>query len=192
VLHRYPARRMEAEAIRDGIPSASGRLDRRVHGLSVAPYRDKENADRRLFPGPLDGHGRRSLYLKPALMEPPQFLAVFNLPGGKVTQGRRDVTNVPAQALALLNDPFVIQQAELWAARLVARGDSSIAGRIEHMFMVGLGRPPDRHERDRFVRAAHEFAALHAMANDDIASGRAVWKEMAQAMFNLKEFVYIP
>ena len=58
-------------------------------------------------------------------MESPKFLGAFNLPGGKVTQGRRDVTNVPAQALALLNDPFVLQQADVWAGRLTARADAS-------------------------------------------------------------------
>ena len=120
-----PARRMEAEAIRDAILAASGRLDRTLYGMSIQPYREKDNADRRLFPGPLDGDGRRSIYIKNNLMEPPKFLGAFNSPGGKVTQGRRDVTNVPAQALALLNDPFVLQQAGVWAQHLLAQ-----AGRL--------------------------------------------------------------
>src|SRR5262249_40233806 len=118
LLHRYPARRMEAEAIRDSILSASGRLDPAPYRPRRQPSRDRAVPDRRLFPGPLDGRGRRSLYIKPTLMEGPSFLTAFNFPGGKVAQGRRDVTNVPAQALALLNDPFVLQQAEVWAGRL--------------------------------------------------------------------------
>src|SRR5262249_17314213 len=112
LLHHYPARRLEAEAIRDSILAASDRLDRTCYGPSVLSYREKANADRRLFPGPLDGRGRRSIYIQNTLMEAPRFLGVFDFPGGKVTQGRRDVTNVPAQALALLNDPFVLQQAD--------------------------------------------------------------------------------
>ena len=48
-------------------------------------------------------------------MEGPKFLEAFNFPGGKVTQGRRHTTNVPAQALALMNDPFVVDQAGRWA-----------------------------------------------------------------------------
>lgn len=114
LLAHFAARRMEAEAIRDSILTASGRLNRSLYGMSVPPYREKENADRRLFPGPLDGDGRRGVYIKNTLMEAPKFLGAFNFPGGKVTQGRRDVTNVPAQALALLNDPFVIDQADVW------------------------------------------------------------------------------
>jgi hypothetical protein len=102
LLQHYPARRMDAELVRDAILTASGRLDGKLFGMSVQPFREKEYADRRLFPGPLDGEGRRSVYIKNNLMEAPKFLGAFNFPGGKVTQGRRDVTNVPAQALALL------------------------------------------------------------------------------------------
>src|SRR5207247_1656824 len=91
LLARYPARRMEAEAIRDSLLAVSGRLDRTLYGMSIPAYRDKEYADRRLFKGPLDGHGRRSIYIKVTLMEAPQFLEVFNFPGSKVCQGRRDV-----------------------------------------------------------------------------------------------------
>jgi hypothetical protein len=191
LLHHYPARRMEAEAIRDAILAASGRLDRTLYGPSVQPYRDKENADRRLFPGPLDGRGRRSLYIKPTLMEGPSFLKVFNFPAGKVCQGRRDVTNVPAQALALLNDPLVLQQADVWAGRLVARPDASVAARVEHMFAVALGRAPDVEERERFEKAVGELARLHGVPAERVLRSLAVWKDVAQAMFELQEFIYI-
>jgi hypothetical protein len=192
LLGHYPARRLEAEAIRDAILAASGRFDRRLFGPSVQPYREQENADRRLFPGPLDGDGRRSVYVKNNLMEGPKFLGAFDFPGGKVTQGRRDVTNVPAQALALLNDPFVVQQADLWAGRLLRRSDATVAGRIEHVFRVGLGRPPTEEERQRFERAVAELAALEGVPAEDVLRSRAVWKDVAHAVFNLKEFIYIP
>ena len=152
LLYHYPARRMEAEAIRDAILTASGRLDRTRFGLSIQPYRDKANTDRRLFPGPLDGKGRRSVYIKANLMEGPKFLSAFNFPGGKVAQGRRDVTNVPAQALALMNDPFVLQQADVWAAKLVARPDASPQARLEHMFQVALARARKKTRRRDWFR----------------------------------------
>ncbi len=192
LLQHYPARRMEAEAIRDALLATSGRLDRTLYGMSVQPYREKANADRRLFPGPLDGNGRRSVYIKNNLMEAPQFLGAFNLPGGKVAQGRRDVTNVPAQALALLNDPFVHQQADFWAGRLIARPDASVAARIDAMFLTALGRVPTADERQRFAQAASQFATLHEVPADGILKSQAVWKDLAHAMFNLKEFICIP
>ena len=192
LLRHYPARRLEAEAVRDSILAASGRLDRTLFGLSVQPYREKEYADRRLFPGPLDGNGRRSIYIKNNLMEAPKFLGAFNLPGGKVAQGRRDVTNVPAQALALLNDPFVLQQAEVWGASLAKRSDESIPARIDAMFQIALNRPPTSDERDRFEQAIRQLADLHQVAGADVLTSQAVWKDVAHALFNVNEFIYIP
>lgn len=191
LLHHYPARRLEAEAIRDSILAVSGRLDPALYGPSIHPFRDKPNADRRLFPGPLDGAGRRSIYLKVNLMEAHPFLAAFNSPGGKVTQGRRDTSNVPAQALALLNDPFVLQQAEFWAQRLTTRTDATAGDRIDHLFDVALNRPPTAAERQRFERALAELAQVHGVSPGQVLASREVWADMAQAMFNLKEFIYV-
>jgi hypothetical protein len=192
LLHHYPARRMEAEAIRDSILAASGRLDPALYGPSIQPYRDKPNPDRRLFPGPLDGGGRRSVYIKANLMEGPGFLSVFNFPGGKVAQGRRDMTNVPAQALALLNDPFVVQQAGFWADRLVSGSAPSVSVRLEPMFQAALGRLPTAQERERFEQAAADWAVLHRVPADRMMQSREVWKDVAHTLFNLQEFLYIP
>jgi hypothetical protein len=190
-LHHYPARRLEAEAIRDAILFASGRLDRAMFGVSIQPYREKANEDRRLFPGPLDGDGRRSIYIKVNLMEGARFLSAFDLPGGKVTQGRRDVTNVPAQALALLNDPFVLQQAEWWADRLIERPDRTVEQRLAHMFAKALSRRPSKEELARFEAFIREVATLHP-ANVDVLRNAGVWKDVAHALFNVKEFIYVP
>lgn len=191
-LQHYPARRMEAEAIRDSILGVSGRLDRRLFGPSVQPFRDKDYADRRLFGGPLDGDGRRSLYIKNNLMERPKFLEAFNFPGGKVTQGRRDATNVPAQALALLNDPFVLQQADVWGTRLVARVRDSVSTRVESMFQTALGRLPTPEEHDRFEQTVLELAHLHHVPATEVLTSHLVWRDLGHAFFNLKEFIYIP
>jgi hypothetical protein len=192
LLSHYPARRLEAESIRDAMLAVSGRLDPTVFGMSVQPFRQQDNADRRLFAGPLDGNGRRSLYIKNNLMESPQFLGEFNVPGGKVTQGRRDVTNVPAQALAMLNDPFVVEQAHVWAGRLTGRGDSTVADRVRAMFQTALGRPPSEAEQKRFDQAARQLAALHQVGEADLLTSEAIWADMAHVMFNLAEFVYVP
>jgi hypothetical protein len=192
LLQHYPARRLEAEAIRDSILAVSGRLDPSLHGPSIQSYREKANADRRLFPGPLDGNGRRSIYIKNNLMEGPKFLCAFNFPGGKVATGRRDVTNVPAQALALLNDPFVLQQAGVWAERLIARADASIEARIEHLFQVGLGRLAQVHERRRFEQAVANFAQLYNVPAGGVLKSQTVWRDVAHTLFNMKEFSYVP
>jgi hypothetical protein len=183
---------MEAEAVRDAMLAASGRLNPVMYGASVQPFREQEYADRRLFAGPLDGHGRRSVYIKNNLMEGPKFLAAFNFPGGKVTQGRRDVTNVPAQALTLLNDPLVLLLADAWAARLVARADASIASRTGAMFEAALSRPPTAGELARFDGMVLRLCDLHQVAQADALQSQAVWKDVAHALFNASEFIYIP
>jgi hypothetical protein len=192
LLWHYPARRMEAEAIRDCILASSGRLDPTLFGPSVQPFRETENADRRLFPGPQDGNGRRSLYIKNNLMESPRFLSAFNIPGGKVTTGRRDSTNVPAQALALLNDPFVLQQAEVWATSLVRRANDSVESRIDSLFQTALGRGPSSEERQRFASVIRQLAELNQVPQADLLTNLPLWKDVAHAIFNLKEFIFIP
>lgn len=192
LLQHYPARRMEAEAVRDSILSASGRLDATLYGQSIQPFREKEYADRRLFPGPLDGNGRRSIYIKNNLMEAPKFLGAFNFPGGKVTQGRRDVTNVPAQALALLNDPFVLQQAEVWSQKLLLNSTDSIPTRIDFMFRSAIGRSPTDDEQLRFQSSIGQLAEIYQVPSDKIMVNGAIWKDVAHALFNISEMIYIP
>jgi hypothetical protein len=192
LLTRYPARRMEAEAIRDALLATSGRLDHTLYGPSIAAFRDKEYADRRLFRGPLDGAGRRSIYIKVTLMEPPKFLEVFNFPGSKVTQGRRDVTNTPAQALAMLNDPFLLQQADAWAKRLIDREGDTVPARVTAMLQTALGRSPSAAETDRFTRFVAQAAEAHGVGANEVLASPAVWREVSHAVFNLQEFITTP
>ena len=191
LLQHYPLRRLPAEAIRDSILSAAGSLSDKMYGPGVQPYREEPQDYRRLFSGPLDGYGRRSIYTKITRMEGPKFLEVFDYPSTMTTRGSRDVTNVPAQALALLNDPFVVAEADAWAGRLIATPASSVDARVELMFRRALGRPPDEAERERFRGLAAELASLHQVGRDQALESRQVWKDMAHAVFNLKELIYI-
>ena len=59
-----PSGAWDAESIRDTLLAVSGRLDRSLFGEPLNPYRKMEDATKRLFSGPLDGDGRRSIYLK--------------------------------------------------------------------------------------------------------------------------------
>jgi hypothetical protein len=184
---------LEAEALRDAILAVSGRLDRRIGDAPIEPYRTATDAQKRLQQGPLDGLGRRSLYLEMTLMEPPRFLALFNQPLPKQTVGRRDVTNVPDQSLALLNDPFVIDQAKFWSGRLLRDGESQAAARIERMVIEALGRPPRDDEVARLARLVERSAALRGSAKrDELLAAPLVWQDAAHAIFNLKEFLYVP
>ncbi len=199
--HHYPMRRLEAEAIRDSLLAISGRLDRTLMGPPIEPYRTAEDASKRLFKGPLDGQGRRSIYLEMTLMEPPRFLALFNQPIPKQTVGRRDVSNVPDQALAMLNDPFVVAMAEHWSRRLIADGASSAETRAQRMLEEALARPARPAEiagvvelvrRSVELRSSKSTGAEPGGAQGDLLSCQSAWQDAAHAIFNLKEFVYVP
>ena len=189
LLSRYPVRRLEAESIRDTILAVSGRLDRTLYGPSIHPYREQPKDYRKLHQGPLDGNGRRSIYLKVTRHEGARFLEIFDFPNPMMARGTRDVTNVPPQALALMNDPFVVDQAGVWADRLLAR-TASVEARIEAMFRASLGRLPDAAEAERFRKLAKELANQHKVEEDKVLENRDVWKDVAHAIFNLKEFLY--
>jgi hypothetical protein len=190
LLHHHPLRRLEAEAIRDAMLVVSGCLDPTLFGPPIDPMRANEDAQKRLFSGPLDGDGRRSIYTKITIMEPPRLLALFNQPEPKIPTGQRDVTNTPAQSLALLNDPFVEQQAEHWAKRMIEFGHRTPEDRISNMFESALGRSATGVELARWSVMVDDLAALHKVPPETLMGSVSVWKDIAHAVYNLKEFIY--
>jgi len=182
--HHYPTRRLEAEALRDSLLAVSGKLDPKLYGRPIFPPRVAEDPSKRLFAGPLDGHGRRSIYLQMSIMEPPKFLVGFNLPDLRLPTGKRDTTNVPAQALMLLNDPFVQAMAEAWSRSLVKARHASAEERVEAMFVAAFGRSATAAERTRWSAAAREWATA------DVLTDATAWARVGHAMFNAKEFLH--
>jgi hypothetical protein len=176
-------RRLEAEAIRDAMLTVSGRLDRTAGGPGVLPHLTEHQVGRgRPASGPLDGNGRRSLYLAVRRnFLNPMFVA-FDYPTPFTAIGKRTVSNVPAQALVMLNNPFVVQQAELWARRVVA-APGTPDERVGRMYAAAFGRAPTAAERATAT-------AFVADAARDGGEPRA-WADLAHALFNAKEFIFI-
>ncbi|MBL9171291.1 MAG: DUF1553 domain-containing protein [Verrucomicrobiales bacterium] len=189
--HHRPALRLEAEAIRDNLLAVAGSLDPRLYGPPIDPYRTAQDPAKRLFSGPLDGLGRRSLYTKMTLMEPPRFLALFNQPIPKLTAGRRDTTQVPDQALALLNDPFVQTMARQWGARISREAQSDTRLQVQALLFKALGRPAHPEEADRLLRLAERSAELRGVNPSDLPSSQPVWQDVVHALFNLTEFIHV-
>jgi hypothetical protein len=180
LLSFYPTRRLEAEAIRDALLAVSGRLDPQLYGRPILPFRTAQDGAKRLFTGPLDGNGRRSIYLQMSIMDPPKFLTGFNLPDLKLPTGRRDATNVPSQALMLLNDPFVSAMAKHWAQQLGQKQQVNTDERIGGMFSRAFSRPPNKAEQQRWATALQDLGGDKPVA----------WEQLAHAFFNAKEFIY--
>lgn len=187
LLHHYPIRRLEAEAVRDALLAVSLRLDEKLYGRPINPPRSAQDPAKRLFQGPLDGEGRRSLYLQMSIMEPPKFLVTFNLPDLKIPTGRRDITNVPAQALALMNDPLPGSLAKHWAKSLLKSPAGSVDARVTAMFVQALGREPSSEESGRWANALKDFVEN---PKGNIMEDEAAWSRLCHAMFNTKEFIH--
>ena len=117
-------RRLDAESIRDQLLMTSGNLNSDMFGPPV--------------PGTAS---RRSVYVSIIRNRLDPFLATFDAPVPFGTRGRRDVTNVPAQALMMLNDPFVIAAAERIAEQVTQRSRlTSDSQRIQEIWRLSLGR----------------------------------------------------
>lgn len=184
--HRRDVRRLEAESIRDAILAVSTRADTTMYGPGVMPHLTEFMAGRGRpgKSGPLDGNGRRSIYQAVRRnFLPPMFLA-FDYPTPFTTIGRRGVSNVPAQALAMMNNPFVLGQARHWADALLADGSASGADRVRTMYLTALSRLP----ADAELAAAIEFVDATAAESDQ----EQAWTELAHVLFNVKEFIFIP
>jgi len=139
-LSHMPVRRLDADAIRDSILAASGQIDVRMYGPGTNVYYTTKTEGGGPQ-GPLDGDRRRSVYLRIRRNAHNPFLEAFDAPKPTTTRGRRDVTNVPAQSLTMLNDPFVIDQAAKWSMQLVAEKREA-SQRVRDMYERAFGREP--------------------------------------------------
>jgi hypothetical protein len=184
-LHRARVRRLDAEAIRDSLLAVSGLLERTLGGPSV-PVHLTEFQDGRGRPtsGPLDGNGRRSLYLAIRRNFASPLLAAFDQPVPFSTVGRRTVSNVPAQSLILMNDPFVHEQATVWGKR-IARRPGTMADRVRRMYLEAFSRAATDDE----VRVCTAFLA--AKAGERGTPDVAAWAALGHALFNAKEFLFL-
>ncbi|MFN7922907.1 MAG: PSD1 and planctomycete cytochrome C domain-containing protein [Bryobacteraceae bacterium] len=192
LFHSMPPRRLEAEALRDSILAVAGQLDLTMGGPSVDVYyahdTGKTKGDKPK--GPLDGNGRRSVYLEIRRNVTNPFLDVFDFPKPSSTRGQRDVTTVPAQSLAMMNSPFVIDQAEKWARSALEDGATAPAQRAGAMFQRALGRAPSPRELDRSLTFLADLATEHG-ATPALMTDFRVWRDFAQSIFNLEEFLYV-
>ncbi len=194
LLHRRSIRRLEAEPIRDAILALSGRLDRTMGGPSVPVHLTDamQGRGRPGSSGPLDGAGRRSVYLAIRRNFLAPMMLAFDAPIPFSTMGRRNVSNVPAQALILMNDPFIAEESRIWAHRVRAEPGRSTEDRVRGLYLAAFSRDaaPDEIQRaSEFLRSQAESLGLPA---DAWASDDRAWADLAHMLINSKEFVFLP
>jgi hypothetical protein len=188
LLQHMPVRRLGAEAVRDHILASSGSLDRSTYGPSVRAYVKNLPNSRAKPPtnGPLDGGNRRSVYLEMRRNFLPTFLRSFDLPNATEPIGVRHATNVPAQSLALMNDPFVHGQARNWAERL-SSSSLNPQERINQLHLTAFSRPATPAEQSWAKSVLDAMAQAHGTSANDPAP----WTDLCHLIFNRKEFIYL-
>jgi hypothetical protein len=188
-LHHMPVKRLEGEAIRDAVLAVAGTLDPRLYGPSVmphiSPYQDGRGKPES---GPLDGDGRRSVYIQVRRnFLTPLFLA-FDYPLPISAMGRRGVSAVPSQALILMNNEFVTAQAGKWAARVMTeRGNGR--ERVRDMFFGAFGRPPSEDEVSDALEFVERQRAVYAQSN--VRDETRVWADLGHVLLNSTEFIFV-
>jgi hypothetical protein len=207
LLWRMNRRRLEGEALRDAMLSASGLLSLKTGGPGVCPELPAELAGTRGWKASPDvsERNRRSVYVfaKRNLRYP--LFGAFDAPDGNETCARRHVSTNAPQALLLLNGKLTLDVARAFAGRVLREAGEQPAAVATRAYRRALGREPDARElelAESFLREeaalvrrrlqARQAAALSVDAplNADVAFGGAV-VELCHVLLNLNEFAYV-
>jgi hypothetical protein len=177
LLWRFSPRRLEAEAIRDSVLTASGRLDPRMGGPGYYLWEKNTNYVV-VFPpkaelGP-DEFRRMVYQFKPRTQQDPTFGA-FDCPDAALVAPRRNASTTALQALNLFNSRFILQQSEFFAERLKREVGDDPAAQATLGFRLAFGREP----------GATELGAATALIRDHGAPA------FCRAMYNASEFVWV-
>lgn len=185
--HQAP-RRLSAEQLRDAMLAAAGTLQPCTGGpprwpalpdevLAANPafYDDNETKTKGWYPSKPEDLHIRSLYLVQKRSVRVPFMETFDLPDNFISCTRRGVSTVAPQAATLLHNPFSIQCARDFAARLEKTAGSDPAAQITAAWRIALGREPD----------AKELATARQLLQATTLT------DFCRAVLNLNEFIYL-
>jgi hypothetical protein len=194
LLWRMRLRRLEAEAIRDSILTVSGKIDLtmggapvpmdyRPDGMVVVLEKNLANSSAKY---------RRGLYMYQRRSFNMTMLSVFDQPVMDTNCTRRNTSAVVLQSLALLNDEFMLGQADFFAERVAKEAATDDNSRVETTFRITLGRSPTAKELAWSLDTLHQLTDRYRTAGND--ASRANQKALAglcHTLMNTNEFLYI-
>ena len=216
LLARGPRMRLPAEMIRDQALALSGLLVESIGGPSVKPYQPTGlwdeiagGATSAYRGGYQQDRGislyRRSLYTFWRRTIHPPGMEVFDAPSRETCTVRRERTNTPLQALALMNDLTYVEAARALARRLIREGGNSDDDRLTFGFRLVTARPPTPPELEVLRRglqrhrktyesdneAARKLIQVgHSAPDPEIdATELAAYSALANALLNLDETI---
>jgi hypothetical protein len=124
LFSRQNRRRLQVESIRDTILVSSGKLDPGTENL-----------------------GNRSMYAKLDRNNIPEMYDIFDFPNPNLVSGTRNASTVPTQALFLMNNRFILEEAAAAAKLLMERDRLGLTERLDLAYKTTLGRLPDAQEK---------------------------------------------
>ncbi len=210
-LARQSRFRLDAELVRDNALSIAGLLVPKIGGPSVKPYQPAGYWENLNFPArewqndTNENQWRRGLYTwwQRSYLQPS--MVAFDAPSREESCAERVRSNIPQQALALLNDPTYVEAARAFAARIVKEGGRDTAERIAWAYHQALGRAPRADELQVTMTLFGKHLALYAgdgaaaeqliktgqapQTADVNASELAAWTNVARVILNLHETI---
>jgi hypothetical protein len=181
LLWRYRPQRLDAETIRDNILAVSGGIDLKMGGTPIFPHVPEDILKTEMVKGTWENQPdgpavwRRSIYVYQRRSLPFPMFETFDHPDMNLSSGQRNVSTVPTQALTLLNNPFVVRQAELLAERIKKDAPADLAKQIDLGYQYALARPATRLEKS---------LALETVKSQDLV-------DFTHVLLNLSEFLYM-
>jgi len=180
LLWRQNRRRLEAEAIRDAVLATAGTLDLTMGGPGWQDFVIEHPEHSPHYRYDLADHAdpatwRRGVYRFIVRSQTQPFMTCLDCADPSMRVGRRNESLSALQALALLNNGFVLVQAERFARRVQAEVGDSLDAQVTRAFELAIGREPDAVERDALI----ELAQAHGLANT------------CRTILNLNEFAYV-
>ncbi len=177
LLWRKTPLRLEAEMLRDAVLAASGQLNPARGGPGFQDFRTFTNNSQFYEVIDVEGYGyqRRTLYRTGIRSGTNPLLDVLDCPDPSTTTPSRAVTTTPLQALALLNDSFMLRMAERFAERVAADAGENSTARVKRAYLLAFGREPTAEESATAV----DFVAQHGLA------------AFCRVIFNANEFLYV-
>jgi hypothetical protein len=191
LLWTFNRRRLDAEEIRDAMLAVSGDLDRSPGGSHpFPPVWEWRYSQHRPFVADYPSR-HRSLYLMQQRIRLHPFLAVFDGADTNASTERRKTSTTPQQALFILNDEFVHEQAGRLADRLELEAADS-ASRVDRAFRLAFGRGASCDEKQEAIAyLARVDEALGAAGLSDARRPRAAWESYLRVILGSNEFVFV-
>jgi hypothetical protein len=178
LLWRMNRTRLDAESIRDAMLFVSGKLDLTMGGPSVQQFYFKDDHsptyDYTRYDLDSPDSGRRSVYRFIVRSVPDPLMDVLDCPDASLLTAKRNSTTTALQALAILNNPFVVKQAEHFAAR-VRKTQGDLTKQMDTAYRLGLSRPPTPEESKKLVAYSHRHDLTNA----------------CRMIFNTSEFMFV-